>query len=157
MWLSKTPSHWNPIWRTSPIPLRFSTNKTESPATRLVGSTRSNGTNTPKVKPRGNVRTFYEPTTPTSFHQGNPRSLLSLHSISGRDFLQGGRAVTPRVTKTLKKVINKWLGAVTRLNQKTHFKNKVSDSNYREINPNFFFKWNSKFWSFFGKNLFSLQ
>jgi hypothetical protein len=64
--------------------------------------------------------------------------------------------VTPRVTKTLNKVINKWLGAVTRLNQKANFKNKVSDSNYREINPNFFFKWNSKFWSFFGKNLFFL-
>jgi hypothetical protein len=64
--------------------------------------------------------------------------------------------VTPRVTKTLKKVINKWLGAVTRLNQKANFKNKVSDSNYREINLNFFFEWNSKFWSFFGKNLFFL-
>jgi hypothetical protein len=47
--------------------------------------------------------------------------------------------------KTLKKVINKGLGAVTRLNQQAHFKNKVSDSNYREINLNLFFKWNSKF------------
>jgi hypothetical protein len=64
--------------------------------------------------------------------------------------------VTPRVTKTLKKVINKWLGVVTTLNQKVHFKNKVSDLNYREINPKFFFKWNSKFWSFCGKNLFLL-
>ncbi len=60
--------------------------------------------------------------------------------------------------KTLKKVINKWLGAVMRLKQKTNFKNKVSDSNYREINPNFFFKWNSKFWSSLGKKIyFSLQ
>jgi hypothetical protein len=66
------------------------------------------------------------------------------------------RDVTPRITKTLKKVINKWLGVVTRLNQKVNFKNKVSDSNYREISPNFIFEWNSKFWSFFGKNLFFL-
>jgi hypothetical protein len=31
------------------------------------------------------------------------------------------------------------------LNQKLDFKNKVPDLNYREINPNFLFKWNSKF------------
>jgi hypothetical protein len=31
------------------------------------------------------------------------------------------------------------------LNEKAEFKNKVSDSNYREINPNFFFEGNSKF------------
>jgi hypothetical protein len=67
-----------------------------------------------------------------------------------------GTHVTPRVTKTLKKVINKWLGAVTSLNQKTEFKNKVSDSNYCEINPNFLFEWNSKFWSSFDGNLFFL-
>jgi hypothetical protein len=63
-------------------PSRFSTNKTESPATRLFGSIRSNGMSTPEMKPRGNERTFYEPTTPTSFHQGNPpppQSLLSRH------------------------------------------------------------------------------
>jgi hypothetical protein len=64
--------------------------------------------------------------------------------------------VTPRITETLKKVINKWLGAVTSLNQKTEFKNKVLDSNYREINPNFLFEWNSKFWSSFDENLFFL-
>jgi hypothetical protein len=42
--------------------------------------------------------------------------------------------------KTLKKVINKELRAVTRLNQKANFKNNVSDSNYHEINPNFLFE-----------------
>jgi hypothetical protein len=31
------------------------------------------------------------------------------------------------------------------LNQKAEFKNKVSDSNYREINPNVLFEWISKF------------
>jgi hypothetical protein len=31
------------------------------------------------------------------------------------------------------------------LNQKAGFKNKVSNSNYHEINPNFFFEWNLKF------------
>jgi hypothetical protein len=79
-----------------------------------------------------------------------PRQALGVWPPPGADY------VTPHVTKTLKKVINKWLGAVTKLNQKTNFKNKVSDSNYREINPNFFLEWNSKFWSFFGKNLFFL-
>jgi hypothetical protein len=47
--------------------------------------------------------------------------------------------------ETLKKIINKRLGAVMGLNQKTEFKNKVSNSNYREINLNFLFEWNSKF------------
>jgi hypothetical protein len=77
-----------------------------------------------------------------SWHLGTCRSLKSLSPT-----------VIPRVTKTLKKVINKWLGTVMRLNQKANFKNKVSDSNYHKINPNFFFKWNSKFWSFFGKKI----
>jgi hypothetical protein len=45
--------------------------KTESPATRLLGSTRFNGMIIPKMKPRGNMRTFYDPTTPTFFRQGN--------------------------------------------------------------------------------------
>jgi hypothetical protein len=76
--------------------------------------------------------------------------------IGGQTSLEGWPDVTPHVTETLKKVINKWLGAVTSLNQKTEFKNKVSDSNYREINPNFLFKWNSKFWSSFDENLFFL-
>jgi hypothetical protein len=58
-------------------PIKILTNKTESPVTRLLGSTRSNRMSTPKMKLRGNVRIFYEPTTPTSFHQGNPQSLLS--------------------------------------------------------------------------------
>jgi hypothetical protein len=53
--------------------------------------------------------------------------------------------IPPHVTETLKKIINKLLGAVTGLNQKTEFKNKVLDSNYREINPNFLFECNSKF------------
>jgi hypothetical protein len=43
------------------------------------------------------------------------------------------------------------------LNQKTEFKNKVSDSNYREINLNFLFEWNSKFLSSLGKNLFLIE
>jgi hypothetical protein len=60
--------------------------------------------------------------------------------------------VTPRVTKTLIKVINKKLGAVTRLNQKAEIKNKVSDSNYHEINLNNLFEWNSKFRSSFDEN-----
>jgi hypothetical protein len=62
-----------------------------SPAGRLLGSTRSNGMSTPKMKTRGNVRTFYEPTTPTSFHQGNPppspNHFYPIISISGCDFL----------------------------------------------------------------------
>jgi hypothetical protein len=58
--------------------------------------------------------------------------------------------------ETRKKVINKWLGAITSLEQKTEFKNKVSDSNYREINLNFLFEWNSKFWFSFDENLFFL-
>jgi hypothetical protein len=41
-----------------------------------------------------------------------------------------------------------------RLNQKAEFKNKVSDSNYREINLNFLFEWNSKFWSSFDEYWF---
>jgi hypothetical protein len=64
-------------------------NKTESPATRVLGTTRSNGMSTPKIKPRGNVRSSYDPTTPSCFHRGNhppPQSLLCLFSISGRDF-----------------------------------------------------------------------
>jgi hypothetical protein len=58
---------------------------------------------------RGNVRTFYEPTTPTSFHQGNPppQSLLSLHFNLGTRFSLRGRAVTPHVMETLNKIINK--------------------------------------------------
>jgi hypothetical protein len=43
------------------------------------------------------------------------------------------------------KVFNKKLGAVTSLNQKAEFKNKGLDSNYREINLDFLFQWNSKF------------
>jgi hypothetical protein len=110
MWLSKIPSHWNRIWRTRHIPLRFSTNKTESHATRLLSSTRSNGIISPKTKPRGNVRSSCGPTTPSFFHRGNhptPVCSYAFISISGRDFLYGGRAVTPRVTETLIKVINK--------------------------------------------------
>jgi hypothetical protein len=34
------------------------------------------------------------------------------------------------------------------------FKNKISDSSYHEINPNFFFEWNLKFLSSFDKILF---
>jgi hypothetical protein len=66
-------------------------------------------------------------------------------------------SVTPRVTKTLKKVINKGLGVVTRLNQKAHFKNKVSDSNYREINPNLFSSGIQNFDPSLVKIYFSLQ
>jgi hypothetical protein len=85
----KIPLHWNRIWHTRHIPPRFSTNKTEPSTIRLLGSTRFNGMIIPKMKPRGNMRTFYDPTiilkknphrnmrtfydptTPTSFHQGN--------------------------------------------------------------------------------------
>jgi hypothetical protein len=38
------------------------------------------------------------------------------------------------------------------LNQKVDFKKKVPDSNYREINLNFLFEWNSKFGSSFDGN-----
>jgi hypothetical protein len=41
------------------------------------------------------------------------------------DYLRGRTCVTPRVMETLMKVINKRLGAVTSLNQKKEFKNKV--------------------------------
>jgi hypothetical protein len=61
-------------------------NKTESPVIRLLGSTRSNRMSTLKMKPHGNVRTYYEPTTPTSFHRGNrptPNCFYALLSISG--------------------------------------------------------------------------
>jgi hypothetical protein len=106
-WLLKTPSHWNLIWRTRHILSRFSTNKTESHATWLFGSTRSNGMKTPKMKPRANMRTFYGPTTTTSFHQGNLPSLLSLHFNLGTRFSLRGRVVTPHIMETLIKVINK--------------------------------------------------
>jgi hypothetical protein len=73
--------------------------------------------------------------------------ILHYHNIYDEYRFVTNIYVTPRVIETLIKVINKWLGAVTSLNQKTKFKNKVSDSNYREIDPNFLFEWNSKFWS----------
>jgi hypothetical protein len=73
-------------------PSRFSTNKTESPATRLLDSTRFNGMSTPKMKLHENVRTFYEPTTLTSFHQGNPPPIAFIPSFQSRDeiFFKGG-------------------------------------------------------------------
>jgi hypothetical protein len=49
-------------------------------------------------------------------------------------------SVTPRVMEILMKFINKWLGTVTSLNQKVGFKNKVSNSNYHEINLNSLFR-----------------
>jgi hypothetical protein len=86
-WLLKTPSHWNLIWHTRHILSRFSTNKTESHTTRLLDSTRSNRMSTLKMKPRGNMRNFYEPTTPTSFYQGNPPNrFYPFISILGWDF-----------------------------------------------------------------------
>jgi hypothetical protein len=54
--------------------------------------------------------TSYEPTTPTSFHQGNPPppiAFIPLLKSWDEIFFKGGRAVTPRIMKTLKKVINK--------------------------------------------------
>jgi hypothetical protein len=60
-----------PDWHTRHIPPRFLTNKTESPVTKLLGSTRFNGMTIPKMKPHGNMRTFYDPTTLTFFRQGN--------------------------------------------------------------------------------------
>jgi hypothetical protein len=104
MLLSKTPSHWSQIWHTRHIPPRFSTNKTESCATRLLGSTSSNEMITPKMKPRGNMKNSYDPTTPSFFHQGNYPNLihfLAFTSISGRDSFLRGRAVTPRVMANL--------------------------------------------------------
>jgi hypothetical protein len=53
------------------IPPRFSTNKTESPEIRLLSSTRFNGMIILKMKTRGNMKTFYDPTIPTIFRQGN--------------------------------------------------------------------------------------
>jgi hypothetical protein len=90
MLLSKTPSHWNLIWHTRHIPSWFSTNKTEPHTIRLLGSTRSNGMTTPKMKPCGNMRNSCDPTTPSSFHRGNhptPVRFYAFISISGRDFL----------------------------------------------------------------------
>jgi hypothetical protein len=63
-----------------------------------------------KIKPRANVRSSYDPTTLTSFHQGNRPTLncfYALHFNLGTRFSLKGGAVTPRVTKTLIKVINK--------------------------------------------------
>jgi hypothetical protein len=57
--------------------------------------------------------------------------------------------VTTHVTETLIRVINNSLGAVMSLNQKVDFQNEVQDSNYREINPNSLFEWNSNFLSSF--------
>jgi hypothetical protein len=73
-----------------PLPSRFSTNKTESHTTRLLGSTRSNGITTPKTKPHGNMRSSCGPTTPSFFHRGNyptPIRSYAFISISGWDFL----------------------------------------------------------------------
>jgi hypothetical protein len=84
-----TPFRWNPTWPTKPILSRFSTNKTESHTIRLLGSTRSNEMITSKTKPRGNMKTSYDPTTPSSFNRGNhptPACLYALAAISGRDF-----------------------------------------------------------------------
>jgi hypothetical protein len=67
----KIPFHWNRIWHTRHIPLGFSTNKTDSPATRLLGSIRFNGMIILKMKPHGNMKTFYDPTAPTFFREGN--------------------------------------------------------------------------------------
>jgi hypothetical protein len=66
--------------------LRFSTNKTESDVTRLLGSTRSNGMITLKMKPHGNMKNPYDPTTPSFFHRSNYPNLvrlLAFTSISG--------------------------------------------------------------------------
>jgi hypothetical protein len=90
MWLSKTPFHWNPTCPTRPIPSRFSTNKTESHATKQLGSTRYNGMITLKTKPRGNMKTSCDPTTPSSSRQGNYLTLLiflATIAILGQDFL----------------------------------------------------------------------
>jgi hypothetical protein len=95
MWLSKTPFHWNPTWPTRPIPSKFSTNKTESRATRLLGSTRCNRMITLKMKPRGNMKTSCDPTTPSSSRQGNyatPLIFLASIAISGWDFLFRGES-----------------------------------------------------------------
>jgi hypothetical protein len=93
MWSSKTPLHWNPAWPTRPIPSRFLTNKTESRAARLRSFTRYNGMITLKTKPGGNMKTSYDPTTPSSSRQGNyptPLVFLASTTISGRDFLLRG-------------------------------------------------------------------
>jgi hypothetical protein len=69
-----------------PLSSRFSTNKTESHATRLLGYTRSNEMTTPKTKPHGNMRSSYDPTTLSSFHRGNyptPIRSYAFISISG--------------------------------------------------------------------------
>jgi hypothetical protein len=73
-------------------PPRFSTNKTESPVARLLGSTKFNGMIIPKINPRGNMKTFYGRTTPTFFHQGNqchPPSLLPLFQSRDEIFFKG--------------------------------------------------------------------
>jgi hypothetical protein len=80
MLLSKTPSHWNWIWHTRRIPPRFSTNKTEFRATRLLDSTRSNGMITLKMKPCGNMKNSCDPTTSSFFHRGNCPNLVRFHA-----------------------------------------------------------------------------
>jgi hypothetical protein len=94
MLLSKIPSHWNLIWDTKHIPSRFSTNKTESHTTRLLGSTKFNKMITPKMKPRGSKKTSCDPTASSSFHWGNYLTLARLFAsiaISGWDFLLRGK------------------------------------------------------------------
>jgi hypothetical protein len=63
-------------------PIKVSTNKTESRATRLPSSTIFNGMITPKMRPRGNMRNSCDPTTPSFFHRGNhPTPLPFMHSL----------------------------------------------------------------------------
>jgi hypothetical protein len=78
-------------------PWRFSTNKTESYVTRPLGSTRSNGMSTPKMKPCENVKSSCDPTTSSFFHRGNyPHSLLCiLFNLGTRFFLRGEGCNTP--------------------------------------------------------------
>jgi hypothetical protein len=113
------PSNWNQIWHTRHIPPRFSTNKTESPATRLLDSIKFNGMIILKMKPHGNMRTFYDPTTPTFFHQGNQCQTsppLPLLQSRGEISLRG-RAVTLCVTKIIMKSLKLQLSLKARANQ----------------------------------------
>jgi hypothetical protein len=83
------------------------------------------------------VRTGWEPTEPwCSDCTGSNRRCSEPSSSTSRsppiDLPHTSRKIETHPTIT------------TSLNQKAEFKNRVSDSNYHEINPNFFFEWNSK-------------
>jgi hypothetical protein len=103
----KIPFHWNQIWHRGHIPPGFSTNKTETPATRLLDSTRFNRMIILKIKQCGNMKTFYGPTTPTFCRQGNQcQTSPPLPLLQSRNEISFRGVVTPCVMNSLIMVIS---------------------------------------------------